>query len=310
MQAQLTARDNWRFQSDTAAFGDYLALLKPTVMMLVVFTAWVGFVLAPGGLNPLLGFFAILCIAMGAGAAGALNMWWEWRLDARMSRTQSRPLPQGRIQPGEALGFGLFLSVFSVSIMGLLINALAACGLAFTIFFYAVIYTMILKPRTPQNIVIGGAAGAFPPVIGWWLVSPDVWAWQPWTLFLIVFLWTPPHFWALSLLRQEDYKAAGFPMLPLVKGERATLRAIYIYTWATVAASFLPLVAFRDVGSFYAVVATGLGGYYLWINTTLWKTKDIKGLALKSFLTSIIYLFALFAALGVCVGFAFFNVSP
>ncbi len=204
-----------------ARVEDYVALLKPRVMSLVVFTAIIGLLMAPGGINPLVGIIAILCIAVGAGGSGALNMWYDAEIDAIMSRTANRPIPAGRATKGEALALGLLCSGFSVATLGLATNWVAAALLAFTIFFYAVIYTMWLKRATPQNIVIGGAAGAFPPMIGWAAVTGDI-SLPSIVLFLIIFLWTPPHFWALALYKQGDYAAAGIPMLPNVKGEAAT----------------------------------------------------------------------------------------
>src|SRR5215475_12430865 len=201
-----------------ATVGDYIALMKPRVMSLVVFTALVGLAVAPGSLHPVAAFTALLCIAVGAGAAGALNMWYDADVDALMTRTARRPVPMGRVLPGEALAFGLTLGSFAVVVLGLLVNWVAAALLAFTIFFYIVIYTIWLKRSTPQNIVIGGAAGAFPPMIGWAAVTGSL-SLEPALLFLIIFFWTPPHFWALALYRTEDYARAGIPMLPVVAGD-------------------------------------------------------------------------------------------
>src|ERR1700736_872369 len=198
-----------------AEVADFVALMKPRVMSLVVFTAFVGLLLAPGHLHPVIGFAALLCIAIGAGASGALNMWYDADIDAVMTRTAKRPIPAGRVEPGEALAFGSTLAVFSVAVLGVLVNWFAAALLAFTIFFYVFVYTMWLKRSTPQNIVIGGAAGAFPPVVGWAAVTGDV-SLAPVLMFLIIFLWTPPHFWALGLLSTDDYRRAGVPMLPVV----------------------------------------------------------------------------------------------
>jgi protoheme IX farnesyltransferase len=209
--------------------GDYIALLKPRVMSLVVFTAVVGLVAAPGTMNPLLALIAILAIAIGAGASGALNMWYDADIDKVMSRTAKRPVPAGRVTPGEALGFGLVLSVLSVMTLGVLVNWLSASLLAFTIFFYAVIYTMWLKRWTPQNIVIGGAAGSFPPMIGWAAATGNI-SLESVILFLIIFLWTPPHFWALALYRVEDYRQSGLPMLPVTHGSEYTRLQILLYT--------------------------------------------------------------------------------
>src|ERR1041384_5816616 len=212
-----------------AEVADFVALMKPRVMSLVVFTAFVGLLLAPGHLHPVLGFAALVCIAIGAGAAGALNMWYDADIDAVMTRTARRPIPAGRVQPGEALAFGAMLAVGSVVVLGVLVNWFAAGLLAFTIFFYVFGDTMWLKRSTPQNIVIGGAAGAFPPMIGWASVTGDV-TLAPVLMFLIIFLWTPPHFWALCVLKSEDCARAGIPMLPVVAGPDETRRQILIYS--------------------------------------------------------------------------------
>ncbi|MPT25060.1 MAG: protoheme IX farnesyltransferase, partial [Starkeya sp.] len=211
-----------------ASVADYVALLKPRVMSLVIFTALVGLVRAPGEVHPVIAFTALLCIAIGAGASGALNMWWDADIDAVMSRTRRRPIPAGRVTPGEALAFGMTLSVGSVIVLGLLVNMVAAALLAFTIFFYVVIYTMWLKRWTPQNIVIGGAAGAFPPMIGEAVVTGDF-GWHSIVLCAIIFLWTPPHFWALALFKSGDYERAGIPMMPNVAGPASTRRQIFAY---------------------------------------------------------------------------------
>jgi len=218
---------------------DWLVLLKPRVVNLVVFTGWLGLYLAPGHLHPVLAFTAILCIAVAAGAAGCLNMWWERDIDALMHRTANRPIPGGRISPEAALQFGVALAVGSVLVMGLATNLCAAAILALSIGFYVFVYTMWLKRMTPQNIVIGGAAGAFPPVIGWAAVTGDV-SLMPVLLFGIIFLWTPPHFWSLSLYACKDYGRAGVPMLPVVAGARATRRQIFCYTMLPVAVSLVP----------------------------------------------------------------------
>ena len=212
-----------------AEVGDYIALLKPRVMSLVIFTALVGLVIAPGHVHPVLAFTSILCIAVGAGASGALNMAYEGDIDALMSRTANRPIPRGRITPGEAMAFGLTLAFFSVMTLGILVNWLAGALLAFTIFFYVVIYTMWLKRWTAQNIVIGGAAGALPPVVAWAAATGSL-SMEPLLLFLIIFFWTPPHFWALALFRCDDYARAGVPMLPVVAGPDATRLQILLYT--------------------------------------------------------------------------------
>jgi heme o synthase len=218
-----------RAEPSIAGVGDYIALMKPRVMSLVVFTALVGLVVAPGHIHPVIGLTALICIAVGAGAAGALNMWYDADIDARMARTAARPIPAGRLLPGEALAFGLTLAGFSVVVLGLLVNVVAAALLAGTIGFYVVVYTMWLKRRTPQNIVIGGAAGALPSMIGWAAATGGV-TLEPVVLFLIIFFWTPPHFWALALYRTEDYARAGIPMLPVVSGAEETRRQILLYT--------------------------------------------------------------------------------
>jgi protoheme IX farnesyltransferase len=224
-----------------ATVGDYAEILKPRVMSLVVFTGVVGLVVAPGHLHPVLALVAVLCIAVGAGAAGAINMWYDRDIDAVMRRTASRPLPAGRMRPGEALAFGVVLAVGAIIVMALAVNLMAAGLLALTIAFYVFVYTIWLKRRTPQNIVIGGAAGALPPVIGWAAVTGGI-GWAPLVLFAIIFLWTPPHFWALSLYRADDYARAGVPMLPVVAGLAATRRQMLLYTlllWPVSAAPWL-----------------------------------------------------------------------
>ena len=244
-----------------ADWRDYLALLKPRVMSLVVFSAACALLTAPGHIHPFTGFVAILCVAVGAGAAGALNQWYEADIDALMKRTAARPLPTGRVAPGEALAFGVALSVGSVAVMGLGVNWLAAAILAGSILFYAVVYTVWLKRRTPQNIVIGGAAGAFPPLIGWAAVTGDVTT-LPWLMFAIVFLWTPPHFWSLALFMEADYAAAGVPMLPVVAGDAATRRQILIYSLVLVPVTVLPWVL-GLAGMIYGAVALVTGAAFI-----------------------------------------------
>jgi protoheme IX farnesyltransferase len=279
--------------------GDYFALLKPRVMSLVVFTALVGMAVAPGHVNPIIGAASLLAIAVGAGAAGALNMWFDSDIDRLMRRTAPRPIPAGRLLPGDALGLGLVLSVASVAFLGLAANTLAAALLAFTIFFYVVIYTMWLKRWTPQNIVIGGAAGALPPVIGWAVVTNSV-SLQSLTLFLIVFLWTPPHFWALSLYRSDDYARAGVPMLPVVSGAETTKRQILIYSVVlTVTAAVLPpLMGFATPA--YGVVAALLGALFVYLAWQVWRMPESDTEmrpARRLFAYSMLYLFLLFAIL-------------
>ncbi|MDO3434195.1 heme o synthase [Rhizobium sp. CBN3] len=281
-----------------ASARDYFELLKPRVMSLVVFTAFAGLVLAPGHINPVLGLIAILCIAVGAGASGALNMWYDADIDAVMSRTAKRPIPAGRVAPSEALAFGLVLSGFSVVILGLAVNWLSAGILAFTIFFYAVIYTMWLKRSTPQNIVIGGAAGAFPPMIGWACVTNSVTI-ESTVLFLIIFLWTPAHFWALALFKMRDYEAVGVPMLPNVAGERVTKHQIVAYAVLTAVCAVLPSVlGFASFG--YGLIAAALGAIFITCSIAVWRMPDgdLKMIpAKKLFAFSIFYLFAVFSAL-------------
>ncbi len=281
-----------------ARVEDYLALLKPRVMSLVVFTALVGMLVAPGGINPFVGLVAIVCIAIGAGASGALNMWYDADIDAVMSRTQNRPIPAGRMTAGEALAFGLILSVFSVTLLGLATNWVAGGFLAFTIFFYAVVYTMWLKRSTPQNIVIGGAAGAFPPMVGWAAVTGTL-SWESFALFLIIFLWTPPHFWALALYKQGDYGAAGIPMMPNVAGEKSTKWQIFGYSIALAASSVLPnLLGFS--GWVYGAVAAVTGLSFIWLSLRLLRAPDsvsMRRTARTLFTYSLSYLFVLFLAL-------------
>ena len=286
--------------ADLAGFadvGDYVALLKPRVMSLVVFTALVGLVRAPGDLHPVLAFTALLCIAAGAGAAGCLNMWWDADIDARMTRTMGRPIPAGRVQPGEALAFGLVLAVSSVVMLGLTVGLLAAALLAFTIFFYAVIYTMWLKRLTPQNIVIGGVAGALPPVIAWAAATGSI-GLESVLLFLIVFFWTPPHFWALALLRKDEYARAGVPMLPVVAGDDATRRQILIYSLILAPLGVTPAF-FGFAGLAYGIAASLLGLAYLALAFAVWRKRAAAAdaAARRLFAFSILYLFLLFAAL-------------
>jgi protoheme IX farnesyltransferase len=294
----LTAdRDGFTRAAD-AGVEDYLALLKPRVMSLVVFTAFVGMAVAPGSIHPFIAATALLAIAIGAGASGALNMWYDADIDAMMSRTANRPIPRGRIAPGEVLGFGLILSAFSVTTLALAVNWLAAGLLAFTIFFYAVIYTMWLKRSTPQNIVIGGAAGAFPPMIGWAAVTGSV-SIEAWIMFAIIFLWTPPHFWALALYKQSDYAAAGVPMLPNVAGDRATQNQILVYSIVLALAGLLPFVV-GMAGAAYLAAAGALGLVFVTVAVQLWvarEPKAMRAIARRLFSFSMLYLFTIFLAL-------------
>lgn len=286
-------------RASEARAADFFALLKPRVMSLVVFTSFVGLLAAPGSIHPVTAFIAILCIAVGAGASGAINMWFDADIDARMARTAARPVPSGAVSAGDALAFGLFLSAASVFTMGLLVNLAAAGLLAFTIFFYAVIYTMWLKRLTPQNIVIGGAAGAFPPVIGWAAVTGDLASMQAWSLFLIIFLWTPPHFWALALFRNEDYARVKVPMLPVVAGERATRTQILIYSLIMTPVAALPF-ALGFAGYLYLAGAVVAGGLFLALALTVYREAESEfRQARRLFGFSILYLFLMFALLGV-----------
>src|SRR3954464_14506294 len=264
-------------QPSLAGVEDYAALMKPRVMSLVVFTALVGLMIAPGHIHPVIGFTALLCIAVGAGAAGVLNMWYDADIDAVMTRTSSRPIPQGRIAPGEALGFGMTLAVFAVAVLGLLVSWVAAILLAFTIFFYVAIYTMWLKRWTPQNIVIGGAAGASPPMIGWAAATGSV-ALEPCLLFLIIFLWTPPHFWALSLLRTDEYARARVPMLPVVSGVEETRRQILLYSVVLLPVGAAPWL-FGYAGLTYGVTAVAAGAFMV---ALAWRLRSARANADKA----------------------------
>ncbi len=277
---------------------DYIALLKPRVMRLVVFTAVTGMLLAPGELNLVTAVVAILAIAVGAGASGALNMWYDADIDAVMTRTMKRPVPAGKITAGQALAFGMVLSVLSVMTLGLLVNWTAGFWLAFTIFFYAVIYTMGLKRRTPQNIVIGGAAGAFPPMIGWAVTTGHVGI-ESLVLFAIIFIWTPPHFWALALWKMRDYDDAHVPMMPNARGETSTRNQMLAYSALLAPVTIAPW-AMGFASPVYGVVAAGLGGVFLYLTWRVWVIagSDAKLVAEKRlFAYSIFFLFAVFGAL-------------
>lgn len=281
-----------------AEVGDFIALLKPRVMSLVIFTALVGIVLAPGHVHPVIALTSLICIAAGAGASGALNMWYDRDIDALMSRTANRPIPRGRVSPEEALAFGVVLAFFSVVTLGILVNWWAAALLAFTIFFYVVIYTMWLKRYTAQNIVIGGAAGALPPVVGWVAATGSL-SVEPVLLFLIIFLWTPPHFWALALFRNDDYRRARVPMLPVVAGPDATRLQILAYTIVLVATAVAPWpLGYFD--ALYGVVAVGSGLGLLWLSANVYRKRQGEAAlraARRLFGCSILYLFVLFATL-------------
>ena len=279
-----------------ASIGDYVALTKPRVMSLVVFTALVGLMVAPGSIDPFAGVVALFCIAAGAGAAGALNMWYDADIDALMARTAMRPIPSGRLSRSEALVFGLVLGTCAVLSLGTFLNVAAAALLAFTIFFYVVVYTMWLKRRTPQNIVIGGAAGALPPVIGWVAAAGDV-GLEPLILFLIIFLWTPPHFWALSLNLAGEYARAGVPMLPVVAGRAETKRQILLYSVVLAAVSLLPW-ALGFAGAIYGVAAAMLGAIMIFLSWQVRRSNDKERQpARRLFVFSMLYLVLLFGAL-------------
>ena len=277
-----------------ASIRDYFTLLKPGVMLLVVFTGAVGMWMAPGGLHPLLQVITIISIALGSGAGGALNMWYDRDIDGRMKRTSTRPIPSGKIPASDVLVLGLILSIASVSMLGLAVGWASAGLLAFAIWFYSVVYTMILKRRTPQNIVIGGAAGAFPPIIGWLAVTTEL-TYEPFIYFAIVFFWTPPHFWALALYRSSDYKAVNIPMMPVAVGVEATKRYILAYTILLVLITLLPTITGTS-GLVYLAFAVILGGGFLYHALSVFRSECQKN-AMKMFGFSIIYLFILFIAL-------------
>ena len=288
-----------------AHYRDWIALLKPRVLSLVVFSGAIGLLVAPGHLNPVLGFTAILCITVAAGACGAINMWYDRDIDAIMRRTRNRPIPAGRIEPGPALGFGITLAVGSVLVMGLALNIPAALVLALSICFYVFVYTMWLKRRTPQNIVIGGAAGAFPPVIGWAAVTGSV-DLIPLVLFGIIFIWTPPHFWSLALWANDDYRRAGVPMLPVVAGAKETRRQILLYTIVLIPLTVAPyFMGFSGLP--YGIVAGLLGVVFLERGyRVLTDRQDAQGNSLTgdvpakaAFKYSVLYLFVLFGALAI-----------
>ena len=286
--------DTIRSETGCSGPGDYFALLKPRVVSLVVFTGAAGVVVAPGIIHPLIAAVALLCIAVGAGAAGAINMWYERDIDAIMARTRQRPIPTGRIEPGDALGFGVVLATGAVAVMGLAVNLASAALLAVSIMFYVFVYTIWLKRRTPQNIVIGGAAGAFPPMIGWAAVTGNVTV-ESAILFALIFFWTPPHFWALALYRRGDYAKAGIPMLPVVAGDAETKKQMLLYTILLVPVAILP-AWFGITGIVYGVVALVLSLIFLAAAVAVWFDATQRS-AKRMFGYSIFYLFALFAML-------------
>ncbi len=283
--------------SRAATVGDFFALLKPRVMSLVVFTGLAGIVVAPGSVDVLTAFTALLCIAVGAGASGALNMAYDSDIDAVMSRTARRPIPQGRIAREDALGFGWTLALGSVALMGLFVNFLAAALLAFTIAFYVGVYTLWLKRRTPQNIVIGGLSGALPPAIGWAAVTGSL-SLAPLILVAIIFLWTPPHFWALSLYRSDDYARAGVPMMPVVRGKTSTRRQILAYTLVLVPLGLFP-AAIGLAGPLYLAAAGLIGAWFVFASVAVLFERDTarEPAAHRLFRVSLLYMFALFATL-------------
>jgi protoheme IX farnesyltransferase len=295
---QIDPRHDGAALPSTGEARDFFVLLKPRVMFLVIVTALGGLMVAPGSVNPIIGFASLLAIAVGAGASGCLNMWWDADIDAVMSRTVDRPIPAGRITPSEALAFGLTLSIGSVLVLGLVANLLAAAMLAFTIFFYAVVYSMWLKRSTPQNIVIGGAAGAFPPMIGEAVVTGDFGI-RSLVLFAIIFLWTPPHFWALALVKSADYARAGIPMMPNVAGPAATRRQMIVYSLLLAPVGVLP--ALMGFGGMIYLAVSAIGGL-LMVALTLRVLRVTEGepatkAAYALFGFSILYLFLLFAVL-------------
>lgn len=288
------ATDDWRLATESS-LRDYAVLLKPGVMLLVVFTGAVGLWMAPVQLHWFYQLITILCIALGSGAGAALNMWYDADIDTIMPRTQKRPIPGGRIAAEDALALGIMLAIASVGLLGLAVSYIAAAWLAFAIFFYAVIYTMCLKRHTPQNIVIGGLAGAFPPLIGWVAASPEP-ALMPWLMVAIVFFWTPPHFWALALYRHSDYALAKVPMLPVTAGIPATKRQIVIYTVLLIAISVSPVLV--GASAVYGVGAALLGANFLRHALRVLRSTQPRD-AMRMFGFSILYLFALFGLLAV-----------
>jgi protoheme IX farnesyltransferase len=293
----MTSAATYAVQPRVATAGDYFALLKPRVMSLVIFTGVAGLLVAPGSIDPLTAFTALLCIAVGAGASGALNMAYDSDIDAVMARTVARPIPRGAIAREEALAFGWALSVGSVAFMGLFVNYLAAALLAFTIFFYVVVYTLWLKRRTPQNIVIGGLSGALPPAIGWAAVTGSL-SLPPLVLVAIIFMWTPPHFWALALYRSGDYARAGVPMMPVVRGKTSTRNQILAYSLLLAPLGMLP--AFVGLGGWlYLICAAVVGGWLVWEAVATWRETDQEKepAARRLFGISLAYVFVLFAML-------------
>jgi protoheme IX farnesyltransferase len=298
MQATGVETEIGRIGPAESSVGDFVQLMKPRVMSLVVFSALTGMVVAPGSIHPVLAIIALLAVTIGAGASGALNMWYDADIDARMARTAARPIPRGRLTRDEALSFGTVLAVFSILTLGVLVNWTAGILLAVTIAFYLFVYTMWLKRRTPQNIVIGGAAGAFPPMIGWAAVTGSV-SIESVLLFLIIFMWTPPHFWALALYRCRDYERVGVPMLPVVAGPAETRRQIWLYSLVLVVLALVPSFI-GMAGVAYLIAAVGLGAMFLylaWRVRKITEGREADAAARRLFGFSILYLFLLFAVM-------------
>jgi protoheme IX farnesyltransferase len=298
MQATGVETEIGRIGPAESSVGDFVQLMKPRVMSLVVFSALTGMVVAPGSIHPVLAIIALLAVTIGAGASGALNMWYDADIDARMARTAARPIPRGRLTRDEALSFGAVLAVFSILTLGVLVNWTAGILLAVTIAFYLFVYTMWLKRRTPQNIVIGGAAGAFPPMIGWAAVTGSV-SIESVLLFLIIFMWTPPHFWALALYRCRDYERVGVPMLPVVAGPAETRRQIWLYSLVLVVLALVPSFI-GMAGVAYLIAAVGLGAMFLylaWRVRKITEGREADAAARHLFGFSILYLFLLFAVM-------------
>ena len=292
--ADLAAASAMELTRAEARVGDYIALLKPRVMSLVVFTGLAGLLAAPGHIHPVIAAVAVLCIAVAAGAAGAINMWYDRDIDAVMSRTVNRPIPTGRIEPSEALGFGVILTIGSIVVMGLAVNVMAAALLSAASFVYVFVYTIWLKRRTPQNIVIGGASGAFPPMIGWAAVTGDV-SWASFALFMLIFLWTPPHFWALALFKRGDYARAGVPMLPVVAGPESTKRQMLAYALLLIPAAMAPGLL-GATGALFLWGATALTVLFAGGTAAVWLGASERWTR-RLFFYSILYLFLVFALL-------------
>ncbi len=297
MQVKSIKHNSNEMLTSVSSIEDFITLLKPRVMSLAVFTSICGVILAPIALHPFFFFLSVLCISIGAGASGAINMWYDRDIDSLMDRTKWRPIPRGKVQPLDALGFGVILSIISIILLGLAVNYQAAMLLAFSIFFYIFIYTVWLKRRTSQNIVIGGAAGAFPPVIGWVCSTADI-SLFPVLLFCIIFFWTPPHFWALALYKDVEYSKANVPMLPVVKGKKATKAQIFIYSVLLSIIAIFPYT-FNFSGLFYLITSLILNAYFCYLSFKLFKSPDDQATAHapRLFKYSILYLYLIFTFL-------------